>query len=102
MGRSEKARGWSHDLINAWLKVAPILGWYDYIFGKQYSLPRVYFHRMAEDLRYAHKNGVRVYYAESYPPPNQNWGEGPKLYLTARLLWNPNTLMWTRFCATGT
>jgi len=40
---------------------------------------------MADNLRYAHQHGVRAFYAEAYP----NWGEGPKLYVTAKLLWNP-------------
>jgi hypothetical protein len=41
---------------------------------------------MAANLRYARDEGVRAFYAEAYP----NWGEGPKLYVTARLLWNPD------------
>jgi hypothetical protein len=51
----------------------------------------VYFHQMADYLRYARRNGVRGYYAEAYPPAGPNWGEGPKLYVTSRLLWNPDS-----------
>ena len=73
-----------------WRKRSPVVGWYDYIYGKFYKLPRVYFHQMADNLRYAHQNGVRTFYAEAYPPNSPSWGEGPKLYVTSRLLWNPD------------
>ncbi|MBD3291501.1 MAG: DUF4838 domain-containing protein, partial [Armatimonadia bacterium] len=69
-----------------WEAAADTLGWYDYIYGRQYQLPRVYFHQMAENLRYGRDHGVRAFYAEAYP----NWGEGPKLYVTTKLLWNPD------------
>ncbi|HEX7009826.1 MAG TPA: DUF4838 domain-containing protein, partial [Phycisphaeraceae bacterium] len=75
-----------HEDHQRWLEAASTLGWYDYIYGKQYFLPRVYFHRMAEDLRYGREHGVRAFYAEAYPNP----GEGPKLYVAAKLLWNPD------------
>ena len=68
-----------------WQKAATNLGWYDYIYGTPYCLPRVYFHQMAAYLRFGYEHGVTVYYAEAYP----NWGEGPKLYITLKLLWNP-------------
>ncbi|HJN19175.1 MAG TPA: DUF4838 domain-containing protein [Armatimonadota bacterium] len=73
-------------LHRRWQRACPSLGWYDYLYGRFYSLPRVYPHRMAENLRYAHRHGVQAFYAEAYP----NWGEGPKLYVMARLLWNPD------------
>jgi hypothetical protein len=41
---------------------------------------------MAENYRYAYQHGVRAHYAEAYP----NWGEGPKLYLSLKLQWDPN------------
>jgi hypothetical protein len=41
---------------------------------------------MAEYLRFARDNGVRAYYGEAYP----NFGEGPKIYLAYKLLWNPD------------
>jgi hypothetical protein len=53
-----------------WSKMCPMLGWYDYIYGDQfYRVPRVYFHLMAGYLRFAHKSGVKCYYAEAYPAP---------------------------------
>jgi len=45
----------------------------------------VYFHHQAGYVRWAREAGVRAWYSEAYP----NWGEGPKLYLLLRLLWDP-------------
>ncbi len=76
------------DRTHAWLKVAPRLAWYDYIYGDQfYKLPRVYPHLMGEYLRFANENGVVAYYAEAYP--TAAWSEGPKLYVFFKLLWDP-------------
>ncbi|MCF6284411.1 MAG: DUF4838 domain-containing protein [Candidatus Hydrogenedentes bacterium] len=69
-----------------WHAKSPVLGWYDYIYGTPYCLPRVWFHHMAEYYRFGHANGVRALYAEAYP----NWGEGPKLYVSLKLQWDPS------------
>ncbi len=76
------------DRTRAWMKVAPKLAWYDYIYGDEfYKVPRFYPHLMGEYIRFAHEHGVVAYYAEAYPTPK--WTEGPKLYIFLRLLWNP-------------
>ena len=75
-----------HAATEAWAKISPTLGWYDYIYGTPYAVPRVYFHKSQEYLQYAQKHGVRALYAELYP----NWGEGPKPYVFLKLWWNPN------------
>jgi hypothetical protein len=75
------------NLTQLWAQKATLLGWYDYIYGTPYLLPRVYFHKMAEYYKFGYEAGVRGMYAEAYP----NWGEGPKLYLALKLMWNPNT-----------
>ena len=72
-------------MTRRWHEVSPVLGWYDYIYGAPYCLPRVWFHQMAEYYRFGLANGVRAMYAEAYP----NWGEGPKLYVALKLQWNP-------------
>lgn len=90
------------DLTERWLKKASQIGWYDYIYGTPYCLPRVYFNKMKEYYAYASAVGVKAVYAEAYP----NWGEGPKLYLAAKLLWDPQIDVasvlneWT-VCAVG-
>ena len=73
------------ELTKAWHAKSPTLGWYDYIYGTPYVLPRVWFHHMAEYYRFGHANGVRALYAEAYP----NWAEGPKLYVSLKLQWDP-------------
>lgn len=73
-------------ITERWAQKARLLGWYDYIYGTPYMLPRVYFHKRLEYYKYAATHGVRAMYAEAYP----NWGEGPKLYITLKLLWNPD------------
>ena len=75
-----------HAATEAWAKASPTLGWYDYIYGSPYAVPRVFFHKSQEYLQYGHKQGVRVHYAELYP----NWGEGPKPYIFLKLWWNPD------------
>ncbi|OHB58251.1 MAG: hypothetical protein A2Y12_02450 [Planctomycetes bacterium GWF2_42_9] len=76
-----------HKTTKQWAAMCPSMGWYDYIYGSQYFLPRVYSHKMAEYYRYGYENGVRAIYAEAYP----NWGgEGAKMYIALKVLWDPN------------
>ena len=74
------------ELTERWEQVAQSLGWYDYIYGLTYLLPRVWFHAMKEYLTWGSTHHVKYYYGELYP----NWGEGPKAWVTSKLLWNPN------------
>ena len=75
-----------HNLNNAWQKEAVNIGWYDYAYGLNYLAPRVWFHQMQDYLQWGAKNHVKYYYSELYP----NWGEGPKPWIQAKLLWNPD------------
>lgn len=81
----EKEKG-GKELTIRWKEKVPNLGWYDYIYGRFYSVPRIYFHHAADYLRWGHEHGVRHYYAEYYPAGD--WHEGPKFYLTMKLCWN--------------
>ena len=85
--KDKEANG--HALTDQWKELTNQLGWYDYIYGGAYDLPRVYFHHAAEYLRWGYAHGVRHHYAEYYP--REDWHEGPKYYLFAKLLWNINT-----------
>lgn len=76
-----------HALTEAWAAKSPTLGWYDYIYGTPYCLPRYYPHKMREYLAWGYQHGVRALYAEAYP----NFGEGPKLYAYLALNWDPYT-----------
>ncbi len=73
-------------MTEVWQAASPVLGWYDYIYGSAYCVPRVWFHKMGDYYRYAQAHGVRAMYAEAYP----NWGEGPKLYVSLKLQWDPS------------
>ena len=69
-----------------WAAVAKNLGWYDYVYGSWYFVPREWPHTMQEYLSWGAAHHVRFYISELYP----NWGEGPKGWILAKLLWNPN------------
>lgn len=72
-----------------WHKAAPVLGWYDYIYGgDMYRIPRIYTHLMGRYLKFGFEHGVKAYYAELYASPQ--WIEGPKMYVVMKLLWNPS------------
>ena len=81
-----EARAASEELTERWAAASPVVGWYDYIYGAAYLVPRVYPHLMGEYYRFAHQHGVRGLTAEAYP----NFGEGPKLYVSLRLQWDPS------------
>ncbi|MCI5179902.1 MAG: DUF4838 domain-containing protein [Candidatus Electrothrix sp. AW3_4] len=74
------------EITERWKQQVPKIGWYDYIFGTPYLLPRVYLHTMAEYYKYAAEHGVNAMCSAAYP----NWGEGPKMYIASKLQWNPN------------
>jgi hypothetical protein len=74
----------SKAVIDQWLAVAAHLGFYDYIYGAPYILPRVYPHLAAAVYSYAADKGIIAQYAELYP----NWGEGPKPWIRAKLQWD--------------
>lgn len=80
-----EAREASRELTHRWAQAAGTVGWYDYIYGAAYLVPRVYPHLMGEYYRFGHESGVRGLTAEAYP----NFGEGPKLYVSLRLQWDP-------------
>jgi len=99
-----KLRKEGERMTRDWAAVSPTLAWYDYIYGKQYCVPRVWFHEMASYYRFGQRHNVRCSYAEAYP--SSDWREGPKLYISFKLLWNPrqdvDALLedWRR-CAVG-
>ncbi len=78
-------RAAGEEVTRRWAQAVPVVGWYDYIYGASYLVPRVYFHEMADYYRSGYEDGVRVLTAEAYP----NFGEGPKLYVSLKLQWDP-------------
>jgi len=69
----------------AWVAKSATLGIYDYIYGTPYCIPRIYNSLMGEYYSWAADSGVVATKAEAYP----NFGEGPKLYLALKLMWDP-------------
>lgn len=77
----------NYDFLSNWSKIAAHIGMYEYLYGSGFLIPRIYMREMAEGLRHARSCGVEGFYAEAYP----NWGlDGPKLWVTEKLLWNPD------------
>lgn len=74
-----------HQLTEDWANMCTSLGWYDYAYGGDYLIPRVWFHEMQDYLIWGSEHHVKYYYAELYA----NWGEGPKPWIQSKLLWNP-------------
>ncbi|HIE03284.1 MAG TPA: DUF4838 domain-containing protein [Candidatus Latescibacteria bacterium] len=74
------------EIEERWCEVCQNMAWYDYTFGASFMAPRVYFHHMANYLRYARDIGVKGMLGESC----HNWAEGPKWYVMAKLYWNPD------------
>jgi hypothetical protein len=75
----------NQELTLQWAAVSPVVGWYDYVYGYSYMVPREYSHHMQQYLNWGYDHNVRVHYAELYP----NWGEGPKSWVYLKLQWNP-------------
>jgi len=81
-----KLRVQGEQMTKRWTNICAVVGWYDYAYGSNYLIPRVFSHRLQKNFAWGEKNQVKYSFAELYP----NWGEGPKAWLYAKLLWNPN------------
>lgn len=76
------------EFLDSWMKKARTLALYEWHFGSLFLIPHLTLRSTRDFLRFAYSRGVRAYYAEEYP----SWGlEGPKTYITAKLLWNVKT-----------
>ena len=85
---SEEGRKKDMERTEKWHAAAPVIGWYDYIYGgDMYRIPRIYPHLMGEYIKFGSENGVKAMYAELYASPE--WIDGPKLYVFMKLLWDP-------------
>lgn len=74
-------------LIARWGAVGPkFIALYDYLYGSPFFVPRPTLWAVTEPIPYAWAHGARAYYAEMVA----NWAlDGPKAWLAAQLLWNP-------------
>ncbi|MBP1990712.1 DUF4838 domain-containing protein [Paenibacillus eucommiae] len=81
----ERVEAIGKSFTERWNQAATSIGWYEYLYGGTYTLPKVYNERMADNYRYGLEKGVVGTFSELYP----NWGEGPKPWLSLKLQWNP-------------
>jgi len=79
----EKVNG--HALTEAWTAVAANLGFYEYIYGSQYHVPRIYMETLSEMYKYAADNKVIGHVGELFP---NFGGEGAKPWALAKLQWD--------------
>lgn len=73
-------------LTAAWSLRASELGWWEYLHGASYLVPKVSFDQFANNCRFAADHHVVHHFAETWP----DWGGGPQLWMTTRLLWDPD------------
>lgn len=73
-------------LTEEWMAKAKTLGWYDYLYGEPYKIPRVWFHVMGDYYRFGHSCNVRSIISEA--ALNEDWREGPKIYLSLKQQWD--------------
>ena len=74
------------DIVATWNGLAHRMGIYEYMYGGGFVVPRVYNRYLIKNIRDQYGVGCDGFYAESYP----NFGlDGPKYWLTARMLWDP-------------
>jgi hypothetical protein len=72
-------------LIREWADRADNIALYDYLYGTPYLVPRMYTQLFDDTMKFAASAGVAAHYMELYP----NWGEGPKAWIAAKLMWDP-------------
>jgi len=79
------------DRIRDWSEAAPNLGVYFWMHGK--PVPKFYPHRLAEFLKFLLGHKVREVYAEVYQASERFLSsfevDGPRVWMTAKLLWDP-------------
>ena len=74
-------------LIRGWCAKVPVVGIYDYYYGAGFVSPRIFTGLTEESLKFAHRSGVRGFYAEIY----STWSlDGPKAWVASQLIWNVN------------
>lgn len=79
---------WARDdrWVQRWRRVASRICWWDYVYGRPHSVPRLYLRHMADAYRYLRDNSVIGVMAET----KVALGEGPKMWIMSRLMWDPD------------
>ena len=82
-GMDPEVRARHENVFRRWGEKVRETGTWDYSWGGGYYIPRVDFANRAARLKFLHAHGGRAYYGEIAGPDAL---DGPKTYLTARLL----------------
>mgnify|MGYP000901462626 CR=1 FL=1 len=80
----QKAQG--HRITRDWLERCSQLGWYNYEYGAEYLVPRLYTATMRDYMRFAKAAGVKYLFSETV----FSFDEGPKPHIFAMLNWDPD------------
>ena len=77
-------------LVKNWQKVtSQPMGWYDYLYGSNYCLPRVFPRYLSDTMKWMYKNNIRDIGGEYFP--NGNWQDALKIYVMYKTAWDVNT-----------
>jgi hypothetical protein len=77
-------------IVNGWNKcMQGYLGWHDYIYGNNYTLPRIYTRTLANNVKELYN--LRVRYLDSEYYPNGDWHDAIKAYVYFRTAWDVNS-----------
>ena len=77
-------------LVQNWKKVtSQTMGWYDYLYGSNYCLPRVFPKFLSDTMKWMYKNNIRDIGGEYFP--NGNWQDALKIYVMHKTAWDVNT-----------
>jgi len=72
-------RRWAQSGVKSW-------GVYDYYYGSPFLFPRLFLREEAEEIKFVHENGGKIFYAEG---GNVVAFDAPKVWLASQLLRNP-------------
>ena len=86
-GIDPAVRARHYDVMRRWGENVRETGIWDYSWGGGYWIPRVDFANRADRLKFLYANGGRAYFGENSMPDAL---DGPKTYLTSRLLEDVN------------
>ncbi len=83
-------RTFSFELLDRWNQTASgPLGWYDYLYGGCYALPRITPRLAAENLKILYSRNVRYLSGEYFP--EGNWQDAVKIYVWLKTAWDVGT-----------
>ena len=74
------------ELTAAWNRCCGSCGWYDYLFYRNFLIPKISLKALPSALKWGAANHVKYYYAEAFPA--DDWHTGPMMWLILKLTWD--------------